>query len=240
MPTFRFRQFNVTDDGASHKVGTDGVLLGAWVDAGHPVSILDVGTGTGLIALMMAQRTPPETSITAIDINGEDVEQAIDNVKNSPWPQKVRVKQVALQQFREEENFSLIISNPPYFSGSLLPPSERRVHARHDASLPMADLLAGASRLLSPEGRLALILPAASFTELNDTARRHNLYLQRMTWFHSRAQKPAERALVEMGRTKKEFVADTLVLYRSGNTWSEEYEKLTGSFYLPRTSGNDQ
>lgn len=232
MGTFRFKQFSVTDDEASLKVGTDAVLLGAWVYIGDAKRLLDVGTGSGVIALMLAQRSHPQARVDAIDIQPKDVQQAMYNASRSPWPGKVAVVEVPLQQFNAREPFDLIVCNPPYFSGSLLPPDPTRSAARHDTTLTYDDLMGSSRRLLAPNGRLAVIIPYLAADGLLKLAEAHGLYPHRITRFITREGKKPERTLLEFGFTRIHHSIDYITLYGTENNWSDEYRKLTANFYL--------
>jgi tRNA1Val (adenine37-N6)-methyltransferase len=232
MGTFRFKQFSVTDDEASLKVGTDAVLLGAWVRIGDARRLLDVGTGSGVIAMMLAQRSHPQAQVDAIDIQPNDVRQALRNVERSPWPDKITVVEGPVQQFNTRKTYDLIVSNPPYFSGSLLPPDPLRTTARHDATLTYDDLLLSTKRLLTPHGRLGVIIPYLAADGFVKLAESHGLYPHRLTRFITREGKKPERALLEFGFTRIHHAIDYLTLYASENQWSDEYRKLTGNFYL--------
>lgn len=219
-------------DRSTHKVGTDGVLLGAWVDCERCHAILDAGTGSGVIALMMAQRTPPGTRIEAIDLNPDDAEQARENVAASPWPEKVAVHHVRLQDF-ESSPFDLIISNPPFFENSAKPPSASRAQARHTDTLSQEELLAHSLRLLTPHGKLAVVLPDAEGRKFVQLAESRGWYCCRMCFFHSRESKPAERVLLELTREHAPLKQEKLVLYEGDSlTWTMAYRALTGNFYL--------
>lgn len=232
MGTFRFKQFSVTDDDASLKVGTDAVLLGAWVSIGDARRLLDVGTGSGVIALMLAQRSHPQAQVYAIDIQPNDVRQALHNASRSPWPGKITVAEVPIQQFNANIPYDLIVSNPPYFSGSLLPPDPLRTTARHDATLTYDDLLRSAKRLLTSNGRLGVIIPYLAADGFVKLAESHGLYPHRLTRFITREGKKPERTLLEFGFTRIHHAIDYLTLYGTENLWSEAYRKLTGNFYL--------
>lgn len=154
------------------KVGTDGVLLGAWVALGAADRLLlDVGTGTGVIALMLAQRSPA-AGVTALDIDAACAEQARANADRSPWGGRVTTCCAPVQEYRPEEPFDLVVSNPPYYDRSLLPPDAGRTTARHTVALTHGELIAAACRLLAPEGRLAVILPAVEAQRFREQARR--------------------------------------------------------------------
>lgn len=230
---FRFKRFTVAQKFCTHKVGTDGVLLGAWVRIrSEDESILDIGTGCGVIALMLAQKSPPYTFIDAVEIEAMDVQQARENVTLSPWKDKVAVHHTALQQFFPEKQYDLIASNPPFFMNSFLPPEEKRTQARHTLQLPYDDLLSHSTRLLKKEGRLAVILPYVEGLKFTELARRFQLTPIRRTTFRTRAHKPVERLLLELGYSGEQEEDTELILYSDGEVWSKEYRTLTADFYL--------
>lgn len=230
---FRFKQFGVADDRCTHKVGTDGVLLGSWVTvASDDLHILDIGTGSGLIALMLAQRSNREARIDAIEIEATDAAQAMENVQQSPWPEKITVWESALQTFAPLVRYDLIVSNPPFFVNSLLPPEKKRASARHAQTLPFKDLLSGVARLLNDRGRFGVVLPVTEGMGFSHHASDCGLHACRITTFRTRAHKPAERLLIEYGRKKHPISRSEIVLYGEGDNWSEGYRRLTGEFYL--------
>lgn len=228
---FQFKKFAINHQHASLKVGTDAVLLGAWTNVGKAQRILDIGTGSGVIALMLAQRSNENVMIDAIEIETKDAEQAKQNVQHSPWSNKITVHRVAIQEFDRHYKYDLIVSNPPYFVNSLLPPSASRAQARHTQSLSAEELIEHSLRLLNTNGRLAVILPVAEgdkFKKLISS----RLHLVRETAFFSRKEKPQERWLFEFHRQPDEPVSDQLVLYDSGDRKSKPYINLTKDFYL--------
>ena len=158
MGVFRFKQFNIRQDNTAMKIGTDGTLLGAWVDVKGAENILDIGTGTGVIALMTAQRNL-ETKVTAIEINDDAVIDATFNIKESPWADRVELKETSLQDFKTEGKYDVIVSNPPFFENSLRSNSANRNNARHTDSLHYSDILKFAEIHLTTGGVLAMILP---------------------------------------------------------------------------------
>jgi tRNA1Val (adenine37-N6)-methyltransferase len=234
---FQFKYFSVAQDLCAHKVGTDGVLLGAWVNIGTETSILDIGTGSGLIALMLAQRTQQDARIDAIDIEAAEVQQAKENVLQSPWSGKISVQHAGLQEFFPEHRYELIVSNPPYFVNSLLPPDKKRRQARHTCDLSFEDLLQNTSRLLTPQGKFALILPYPEGLRFIVLAKDFGLFPLRDSTFRSRSEKPFERLLIEFSRRRQEPEHGDLILYDTGNRWSETYKKLTREFYLQVDAG---
>lgn len=229
---FQFKQFSVAHDRSTHKIGTDGVLLGAWADVSNVQYILDVGTGTGVIALMMAQRTAEPVLIDAVEIEKEDHEQALQNVLQSPWASKISVHHTAIQNFSPSHPYDLVISNPPYFINSWKPPEKKRSQARHTHELSFDELLSAASRLLTPTGRLAVVLPYQEALQFTALAKDHGLHVVRRMEFRSRAHKPVERLLLEFSRQAADVKEESLILHDQGEEWSEDYRRLTREFYL--------
>ena len=229
---FRFKKFTVDHSGATMKVGTDGVLLGAWLDIRDAHTILDIGTGSGVIALMMAQRTDVASQIDAVEIEKADAEQAIQNVNNSPWPEKVKVHCQPIQDFRPGLKYDLIVSNPPFFRDSFQPPDVRRRQARHGDTLCHADLIECVCRLLQETGTFNIILPPVEAQLFIDLAKENQLHLTRRCLFRTRAHKAPERWLMEFSRRSGTIYEDEVLLYSSGEHWSEGYRSLTQDFYL--------
>ena len=162
MAGFKFKQFAVEQDDVAMKVGTDGVLLGAWANTDNAKRILDIGTGTGVIALQMAQRNPV-AQIHAVEIDETAAHRARANFDLSPWAERMNVEQTAVQEFSPAEKFDLIVSNPPYFVDSLLPPDAKRSTARHTHDLSFEELDSAVCQLLADDGLFALILPVTEF-----------------------------------------------------------------------------
>ena len=230
-PFFTFKQFTIRHDRCAMKVGTDGVLLGAWTDVSHSYRLLDIGTGTGLIALMLAQRCP-KASITAIDIDAEAVEQARENVLLSPWSDRVEVALQDICKYLTDKHFDTIVSNPPYFIDSLKCPDSQRNTARHTDTLDAGRLLASVAQLLTDEGRFSIILPAEQTDLLIQTARTKGLYPSRHTAVITRPGLSPKRVLMEFQKTEKTFQTDELVIELERHVYSEDYIALTKEFYL--------
>ena len=233
--TAALRTFDADDpvrDACPMKVGTDGVLLGAWVALGAADRLLlDVGTGTGVIALMLAQRSPA-AGVTALDIDAACAEQARANADRSPWGGRVTTCCAPVQEYRPEEPFDLVVSNPPYYDRSLLPPDAGRTTARHTVALTHGELIAAACRLLAPEGRLAVILPAVEAQRFREQAR-GRLALRRLTEVWSTPRSGVKRCLMEFVRgDAAELRTDRLVIEEAPGRFTEEYRRLTGDFYL--------
>jgi tRNA1Val (adenine37-N6)-methyltransferase len=230
--SFRFKQFTIDHDRTSMKVGTDGVLLGAWADISGASTILDIGTGTGVIAIMLAQRSQSNVMVDAVELDEFAFEQAMQNVKRSPWPEKVKVYHTAIQNFHSNKKYDLIISNPPYFQNSQKPPDPKRSITRHTDTLSFLELITAATRLLSTQGKFNVILPFQEGLRFIDVASKHNLYCTRQWSFRSRKEKPIERWLLEFCDTFQQKNENEIVLYEKGEDWSDEYRRLTGDFYL--------
>ena len=230
-PFFTFKQFTIRHDRCAMKVGTDGVLLGAWTNVDHSHRLLDVGTGTGLIALMLAQRCP-QAYITAIDIDAEAVEQARENTLSSLWKDRVEVLLQDICTFPANQQFDTIVSNPPYFIDSLKCPDGQRNTARHTDTLDAARLLESVARLLTDNGRFSIILPAEQTDLLIQTAHFQGLYPSRQTAVITRPGLPPKRILMEFQKTKEAFHTDELIIELERHVYSEGYIALTKDFYL--------
>ena len=234
--SFRFRQFELRQDRCAMKVGTDGTLLGAWALMPGEASgrVLDIGTGTGLIALMMAQRYP-EAEVTAIDIDAGAVSQAQENVAASPFARRVTVMEMALQQMGESSRvanqpssrYDALVCNPPFFVNSLVCPDARRTAARHAASLPLTDLAAAASVLLSNGGELSVILPADLHSSMDAAAALSGLFAHRVCRFFTSVRKPAKRVLLAYGRQPADTFEQTQLVLGD-----DDYRQLVAPFYL--------
>lgn len=226
---FRFKQFTVWQERCAMKVGTDGTLLGAWagVPGGvpHP-RILDVGTGTGLIALMMAQRFPL-ADITAVDIDIETVEQAAENFAASPFAGRIKAVKVAVQEIMEGM-FDAIVCNPPFFTEALTCPDDRRTAARHTSSLTYGELMTVAGRLLSDAGEISVIVPTDCAGDMDSAAAIAGLHPKRICHVRTTARKPAKRVLLAYSQQHpgRDVEADTIVI------GDERYSRMTGAFYL--------
>jgi len=204
------------------KVGTDAVLLGAWVNVGDAKIILDIGTGCGVIALMLAQRS--NATIDAVEPDRDSADQAKENFDLSPWKNRLRVFNKPIQEF-ETSDYDLIVSNPPFFSNSLLPPKAPRQNARHTETLSFDDLLSVATNK-----RLAIILPTVEGELFRGKARAYGLYCNRRLAFFSRRHKPQERWLMEFAPMETDMVNETLVLYDEKEKWSMDYAALVKEF----------
>lgn len=242
---FSFKQFHVDHDFCAMKVGTDGILLGAWADLdgqrGGVTNILDIGTGTGLISLMLAQRADAGVNITAIDIAADACRQARQNVAQSPWPSAIQVSHTPLQDFSRQHNdnptFDLIVSNPPYFVHGQSFDDPARQLARHTSSLTHKELLEHALALLAPQGKIALVLPYDAGRELVLYCRsldNNSVYSPglRAVNIKTTPRKAYSRMLLEISREPRPYQESELIIHSPTGGYSEDYIALTQNFYL--------
>lgn len=228
---FQFKQFFVKHNCCAMKVGTDGVLLGAWAPTRSTTRILDIGTGSGLIALMLAQRCP-EAQIDAIDIDDDAVVQARENFVASPWAERLNVAKCALQEWQGRD-YELIVSNPPYFVNSLKNPDAARCTARHNDTLPFIDLISGSAKRLTPDGTLALIAPIEAEQELQCLATQYGLQCTQRCYVHPKPDRHAKRVMLAFSNQQSAISSqETLVLEDEKGGRSEAYQQLTKEFYL--------
>ena len=230
-PYFAFKQFTVRHDHCAMKVGTDGVLLGAWTDLSHSRRILDIGTGTGLIALMLAQRCM-DARITAIDLDSAAVEQAQENIQASPWKDRIEALQQDICTYPPNGTFDTIVSNPPYFIDSLKCPDGQRSTARHTDTLDADRLIGKVSELLTSDGRFSIILPAEQTEDLIRVASEKGLHPSRQTWVITRPGLSPKRIIMEFRKIPVTLQPDELVIELERHVYSEEYIALTQEFYL--------
>lgn len=230
--SFKFKQFTVHQSRCAMKVGTDGTLLGAWANIpSGKARMLDIGTGTGLIALMLAQRAP-EAVITGIDIDTEAVCQACENIEASPFARRIQIVQSDVANF-EAEPFDVIVSNPPYFVESLTCPDHQRTTARHTASLTYQTLMWSAFRLLSDEGRFSVIIPFDCRASLESEASLAGFFMSRICGVKTTPRKQPKRYLIEFTKQPvSELDISEGIIESLPNTRSEWYQELTKDFYL--------
>ncbi len=216
------------------KVGTDGVLLGAWAEVNSCRTILDVGTGTGLIALMLAQRS--NARIDAIEIDQDAFLQAKDNVASSPFDDRIHIYNKAFDDFVKFgtlHTYDLIVSNPPYFIRSLVSTDNKRNAARHSDSLSFYNIVNQGRKLLTPDGRIALILPYDQLKELTTHIKQNQMHLVRQTTIYSRPNTLPKRFLIEISfKTADVFISDDLIIEQSRHVYTDPYRDLTKNFYL--------
>jgi len=214
------------------KVGVDSVLLGAWANVEHTSAILDVGTGTGLIALMLAQRS--KANITAIEIEEQAAQEATENILASSWNNRVTVRKCSFQDFakKQTERFDLVVSNPPFFKNAFKAASNERTMARHNDSLPFSALMNLAAQMINASGRVALIVPFDAFFELQEAATVNHLFLLRKTTIRPKAGKPINRLMLEWGKKETSFQQNSLTIFEKDGSFTASYVTLTKDFYL--------
>lgn len=232
MNAFHFKQFSIHHDLCAMKVGTDSVLLGAWADCNRAHTILDVGTGSGILALMAAQRNP-SAQITAIEIDPSAVEQARMNVSLSPWTERIDVEQADIRNWCSKALFDCILCNPPFYSNGLLSPMAQRNQARQTACLSFEDLIRSCAPRLTETGTFHVIIPSESCDEFTQLCWENNLYALEKVWVHTKENKAAKRVLLSFSREKCPYpMGKNLILKDENNTATEMYQNLTGEFYL--------
>lgn len=235
MSRFRFKAFEAEHLQSTMKVGTDAVLLAAWVNTANHLTALDIGTGCGVIALILANRSN-QLQVKAIDTDAPSIEEAAANFVRSPWTRRMEAIHMSLQQFAEKttQPFDLIVSNPPWFSNSLrVPDNPRRNNARHDDGLSFDELIAATKKLLSPGGTAAFIIPAADTNRILEKATANNLHVLRMCHVTPRVGLSPNRTMLEISNhhTENPEVSSITIRQHPGE-YTHAYKTLTSPFYL--------
>lgn len=227
---FAFKRFSVRQEGAAMKVGTDGVLIGAWAHIPEKCSrILDIGTGTGLIALMSAQRSP-EASVVGVEIDASSAEQARANVENSEWSDRIEIVHGDIADYEPGAKFDLIISNPPFYNGTLTCPDSERTLARHTVSLDFKGLMASVGRLIAPDGRFSVIIPTEAVGAMVAAG---SLHLVRRCDVRTKPSKPPKRTMLEFSpKFSGAAIAEELTICDDAGCYTDRYRALTSDFYL--------
>ena len=234
---FRFKQFEINQDKTAMKVGTDGVLLGAWCTIQKDMnSILDIGSGTGLISLMLAQRSFSET-IDAVEIDENAYEQTVENFENSVWGDRLFCYNCNFLEFVEEmygenERYDLIVSNPPFYTDKFESENLFRNKARFTSSLSFIDLIKGASLLLSDNGIFSVIIPKKEQDRFIELAKEENLFLKRICHVKGNFTSESKRSLLEFSFTQSEIIKEELIIENERHNYTEDYINLTEDFYL--------
>jgi len=232
---FQFKQFSVAQDRTAMKIGTDGVLLGAWAPIeNNPFSILDIGAGTGIIALMLAQRSTAQ-QIDALEIDEEAYEQATDNFENSPWNDRMFCFHAGLDEFIEEpeDEYDLIVSNPPFYAEDYKTNNEQRDLARFQDAMPFEDIIEAADLLLSENGILAVIIPFKEEEKFIALAKEFYLFPIKITRVKGTPTTAIKRSLLAFDRNEKtDFPLDELIIETARHIYTPEYITLTKEFYL--------
>ena len=228
---FHFKRFSIKQDRCALKVGTDGVILGAWTNVEGAKRVLDIGTGTGLLALMIAQRND-QAQIDAIEIDDASAEQAAENVAASPWSDRIRVHRMDVRKMKSDQGYDLIICNPPFYAGEMRSPDERTGLAKHSGELSFADLTRTVSDHLSDDGRFACIIPINREKELIDLLACFGIHPSRRCELKYLEDRPAKRLLLEFSRDRKEVRAEVLVVENAPGEFTLQYRYLLKDFLL--------
>ena len=234
---FHFKEFTIDQDKTAMKVGTDAVLLGAWCSLEtYPDTILDVGSGTGLISLMMAQRSDAET-IDAVEIDPNAFEQSVANFEKSDWSDRLFCYHSSFQDFSEEmkeedEEYDLIISNPPFYNDNFETNDTSRNTARFTSALSFKELLESASKILSDSGIFTIIIPFKEQTVFVSLAAKYRLFLNRVCSVRGTESSEIKRSMLEFSFYQKEVEETTLVIEKARHKYTQEYINLTKDFYL--------
>lgn len=231
---FQFKQFNIAQDRCAMKVGTDGVLLGAWTPLiNNPYNILDIGAGTGLIALMLAQRSNAE-QIDAIEIDENAYEQCVENFENSPWNDRLYCYHAGLDEFVDEveEEFDLIVSNPPFYTDDYKSGDEQRDNARFEDSLPFEELVEAADFFLSDHGIFSLIVPFKEEEKIIALCKERALFPLKITRVKGTPTTDIKRSLLAFTRIQQTPLIDELIIETARHQYTDEYIDLTKDFYL--------
>ncbi len=229
---FHFKQFLIHQDKCAMKVGTDSVLLGSWVDASNTNSILDIGTGTGLIAIMLAQKSG--AFIEAIDLDESACIQAGENGKRSPWANRIQFYHMSLQDFKNSagKKYDLIVSNPPYFVDASKAPEEARNKARHTDNLSFKELIDGVKDLLKQDGRFCMILPNKEGCDFKELAQEQGLYCNEQVKIKTKKEKPEKRLLMQFEFVQKPMQESELIIQIDDSTYTPSYIEFTKEYYV--------
>lgn len=228
---FRFKQFAIRQTHAAMKVGTDGAMLGAWVDLSNAKTILDIGTGTGIIAMMLAQRSSLSL-IDAIEVDEQAVIDAEFNFRNCPWPDRINLIHSSLQSFDTVTKYDLIVSNPPFFENSLKSSSHQKKTARHTDSLHYTEILRFAKNNLAKKGKVALVLPVENAEKCIEYAEENNLFLSRVCKVKPIPHKQYHRFLFVLSKEKTELIEEELVIETGKrHDYTDQYIEMCKSFY---------
>ncbi|AIM60529.1 tRNA (adenine-N6)-methyltransferase [Cellulophaga lytica] len=239
---FIFKQFTINQDRCAMKIGTDGVLLGAWASVDHnPYSILDIGAGTGIIALMLAQRSAAD-NIEAIELDADAYEQCTNNFEASDWADRLFcfhagfdefVDEYATDETEEDELYDLIVSNPPFYAEEVTSGNEARDNARQNTSLPFSELVSGVAKLLTTNGRFATIIPYKEEEEFIKLAENFKLYPLKITRVKGNVKAEVKRSLLEFQKTPcTNIKTEELVIENNRHVYTQDYINLTKDFYL--------
>ena len=234
---FQFKEFTIHQDKTAMKIGTDGVLLGAWSAVNdYPDSILDIGAGTGVIALMLAQKSDAMT-IDAVELDENAYEQTVENFEASDWGDRLYCYNASFQDFadeiaEEEEMYDLIVSNPPFYTADYKSDNEARNKARFTSSLSFSDLIIGVVKIISPQGRFNVIIPFKEEKQFIDLAKDKKLFLNRICRVQGTPNSDIKRSLLEFSFQQKTLQEEHLIIEIKRHVYTEDYINLTKDFYI--------
>ncbi len=234
---FNFKQFKIEQDRCAMKVGLDGVLLGAWADVSEAKTILDIGSGTGVIAIMMAQRTANtdnNAQVHAVEIDDAAFLQSKENMESCPFSERLHVYHESIQEFAKshDSTYDLIVSNPPFFTGGTFSSNQDKANVRHTVKLPHSDLLNATRQLLNKNGRFCVILPLIEGLRFMEVALTYGFYCTKRMEVHTLLNKPIERLLLQFECENKPMLNEEIVVHNSDtrNDYTNDYKDLTKDF----------
>ncbi len=232
MKTFTFKQFTIYQEKSAMKISTDSVLLGAWIQHKNPATILDIGTGTGILSLMAAQKFK-NSKIIAIEIDNDSFNEAVNNFNKSQWNNRIKIHNTDFFLYAQQTKtkFDLIITNPPFFENQLLPKDEKKKKAKHTNLLPFDKLIKTCPKLLSNNGLFSLIIPKQEEKNIIHLCSQNLLFLKRRMTIFPNEKKQANRVLLEFSKTINP-VEEEKIIIRKNNLYTKEYLQLTKDFYL--------
>ena len=228
---FKFKQFSIEQNNAAMKIGTDGILLGAWTNVNKAKQILDIGCGTGVIGIMQAQKNC-EAIIDLVEIDKSACIDANINISNCPWHNRINIFEGALEKYNTKKRYDVIISNPPFFNNSLKAENSSRTLARHSISLNYKQIILFSNKNLNNNGNLSLILPHNQADECISFSNKNNLFLSRICNVKAKETKDAHRILLEFSKKEKNLIKDTIIIETQlRHNYTNQYKKLTNNFY---------
>ncbi len=230
---FHFKQFRVSHRRSTLKVGTDAVLLGIWAQARDASKILDIGTGNGVIALLMSQRFE-DSKIVAIDIDKESIEEARCNFDNSPWHSRIVAihQDVLLYARQTQEHYDLIVCNPPFFEASLLSQNTKLNQAKHTLTLDYSSLFLSVNQLIAENGVFALICPYDKADKVFQLAKQYQFHCRRKLVIYPKKSKSANRIIIEFDKTTSRCQSEQLIVYQEDNTYTSQYRRWGRDYYI--------